>query len=62
MLEEDRGNIEQCKLFKSTYIAFKKCNQCGEIYELFSNFKSLDYDMCPICNGEDQAHSGDSGR
>jgi len=31
-------------------MAFKKCNQCGEIYELFSNFKALDYDMCPICN------------
>ena len=49
-LKRTDEHIEQCKLFKSTYIAFKKCNQCGEIYELFSNFKSLDYDMCPLCN------------
>jgi hypothetical protein len=45
-----KDNIEQCELFKSAYIAFKKCTQCGEIYELFSNFKALDYDMCPTCN------------
>jgi hypothetical protein len=43
-------NIEDCSLFKSAFIAFKKCARCGDIYELFSNFKSLDYDLCPICN------------
>ncbi len=49
-LKRTGENIEQCALFKSAYIAFKKCNHCGEIYELFSSFKSLDYDMCPVCN------------
>ena len=49
-LKKTEENVEHCDLFKSTYIAFKKCRQCGEIYELFSNFKSLDYDMCPVCN------------
>jgi hypothetical protein len=49
-LKRTEDNIEQCSLFRSAYIAFKKCNQCGEIYELFSNFKALDYDMCPVCN------------
>lgn len=49
-LKRNGDNIEQCDLFKSAYIAFKRCSECGEIYELFSNFKSLNYDLCPICN------------
>lgn|GEM_PF-611910 len=49
-LKRTGDNIERCDLFKSPYVAFKKCNQCGEIFEVFSNFKSLDYDMCPVCN------------
>jgi hypothetical protein len=49
-MKRNGDNIEQCDLFKSAYIAFKKCSECGEIYELFSNFKSLNYDLCPICN------------
>lgn len=49
-LKRTEDNIEQCDLFRSAYIAFKRCSQCGEVYELFSNFKSLDYDMCPVCN------------
>ena len=49
-LKRTEENVEHCVLFKSAYVAFKKCTQCGEIYELFSNFKSLDYDMCPVCN------------
>jgi hypothetical protein len=49
-LKRTEESIEQCDLFKSSYIAFKRCSQCGEIYELFSNFKSLNYEMCPICN------------
>ncbi len=49
-LKRTENGTEHCELFRSAYIAFKKCSQCGEIYELFSNFRSLDYDMCPICN------------
>ena len=49
-MKRTSDNIEHCDLFKSVYVAFKRCNQCGEIYELFSSFKSLDYDLCPICN------------
>lgn len=48
--KKDRDNIEQCDLYKSQYIAFKKCGQCGEIYELFSNYKALNYELCPACN------------
>jgi DNA-directed RNA polymerase subunit RPC12/RpoP len=32
-------------------MAFKKCLDCGEIYEVTSNFRALDYDRCPRCNG-----------
>ncbi|MGD0817497.1 MAG: hypothetical protein ABR986_03765 [Methanomassiliicoccales archaeon] len=49
-LKRTGDNIDHCELFKSAFIAFKKCNHCGEIYELFSNFRALDYDMCPNCN------------
>ncbi len=49
-LKRTENSTEQCALFRSAFIAFKRCNQCGEIYELFSNFKALDYDMCQICN------------
>jgi uncharacterized protein with PIN domain len=49
-LKRTEENIDQCELFRSPFIAFKKCYRCGEIYELFSNFKALDYNLCPICN------------
>ena len=54
-MKRTENSIEQCDLFRSAYVAFKKCTHCGEIYELFSNFKSLDYDMCPVCNDKMKA-------
>ncbi|QLH74046.1 MAG: hypothetical protein HPY73_00300 [Methanomassiliicoccales archaeon] len=42
--------VLRCELFRSPFIAFKKCIRCGCVYEVFSNFGSLDYDKCPECN------------
>lgn len=45
-----KTRIERCDLFRSPFVAFKKCVDCGSIYDLFSNLASLDFDKCPQCN------------
>ncbi|MDH7508049.1 MAG: hypothetical protein QHH00_01445 [Methanomassiliicoccales archaeon] len=42
--------VEFCEHFKPPFAIYRKCPNCGGIYELFSNFKSLDPDLCPRCN------------
>lgn len=49
-----RGEIvEKCDHFTPVLIAFKRCKRCGSVYEVASNFRGLDYDLCPECNAED---------
>lgn len=45
--------VEECDHFTPALIAFKRCKRCGSIYEVTSNFRALDYDLCPECNAED---------
>lgn len=45
--------VEKCDHFTPALIAFKRCKRCGSIYEVASNFRALDYDLCPECNAED---------
>jgi len=45
--------MERCDHFIPLIVAFKKCKRCGSIYEVVSNFRALDYDLCPECNAED---------
>jgi len=42
--------ITECDLFKPRFIAFKRCRSCGSVFEVYSNFQSLDYDICQECN------------
>jgi len=45
--------VLRCDLFKSPFVAFKKCSDCGGVYELFANINGLDLDKCPKCNEHD---------
>ncbi len=42
--------VVECDLFKPQFIAFKRCRQCSSVYEVFSNFNALDFELCPECN------------
>jgi hypothetical protein len=44
------GRMVQCKNYKSPFVALRRCRLCGQIFDVFSNFDSLDYDSCPDCN------------
>ncbi len=48
-LKRTEESIEQCDLFKSSTLRSRDAAS-AETNELFSNFKSLNYEMCPICN------------
>jgi hypothetical protein len=40
----------QCEHYRSPFLAFKRCEICGELYEVHTNLKGLNSDFCPICN------------
>jgi predicted nucleic acid-binding Zn ribbon protein len=42
--------VVECDLFKPQFVAFKRCRQCSSVYEVFSNFNALDFELCPECN------------
>ncbi|OPY31968.1 MAG: hypothetical protein A4E32_01576 [Methanomassiliicoccales archaeon PtaU1.Bin124] len=54
--------ISHCEIFRSPFVAFKKCSDCGSIYELFSNISSLDFDKCPKCNDHEQLFAEEFGQ
>lgn len=45
--------VEKCEHFTPLLVAFKKCQRCGSIYEVSSNYRALNYELCPRCNEED---------
>jgi hypothetical protein len=49
---DERKNLRvvECDLFKPQFLAFKRCRQCASVYEVFSNFNALDFELCPECN------------
>lgn len=55
------GRISTCSMFKSPFVAFKKCTSCGGIYELFSNFNALDFEKCPKCNESEELMAEEFG-
>lgn len=46
------GRVEDCPHFVPAIMALKLCCRCGEVYEVSSNFKALDYELCPVCNSK----------
>jgi hypothetical protein len=44
------GRVFECEHYKSRFIVFKRCDCCGELFEVHSNIRSLDPDLCPRCN------------
>jgi Zn finger protein HypA/HybF involved in hydrogenase expression len=53
------SRVERCDRFTPVIVAFKKCHECGEMFEVTSNFRSLDYELCPRCNDMQQLSVGD---
>ncbi len=48
----DGSRVEDCPHFVPVIVAFKQCCRCGEVFEVSSNFRALDYDLCPVCNSK----------
>ncbi|WP_147654421.1 hypothetical protein [Methanomassiliicoccus luminyensis] len=44
------GRVTECDKFTPILMAFKKCECCGEVFEVSSNFRALDYSLCQKCN------------
>jgi len=44
------GRVFACEHYKSRFIVFKRCDCCGELFEVHSNLRALDPDLCPRCN------------
>ena len=46
------GRITDCPFYVPIMMAFKRCARCGRVFEVSSNFRGLDYDICPECNSQ----------
>ncbi len=42
--------VTQCDRFTPRIMAFKRCSECGRMFEVNENFRGLDYGLCPVCN------------
>jgi len=51
----DGRRVMECERFTPVLMAFKRCACCGELFEVSSNFRALDYERCPRCNQHDVA-------
>ena len=47
---ERSGRVMECEHYRSPFLAFKRCEICGELYEVHTNLKGLNSDFCPVCN------------
>lgn len=48
--EYKQKRVLRCDMFRSPFVAFKRCVECGDVFEVFSNFDAIDYDRCQRCN------------
>ncbi len=42
--------MEDCPHYVPRMAALKMCHRCGGMFEVSTNFRGLDYDLCPVCN------------
>ena len=47
---ETIGRVLECEHYRAPFLAFRRCEACGEIYEVHTNIKGLDPELCPLCN------------
>jgi len=52
-MKERQGRVLECAHYKVPFLAFKKCNRCGKVYEVYSNLRRLNYEICSSCNDEE---------
>lgn len=50
------SRVTNCDRFTPSLVAFKKCISCGSVFEVSSNFRALNYELCPRCNEELSAY------
>ena len=44
------GRVLECEHYRPTFLAFRRCEMCGELYEVHTNLKGLRPEFCPVCN------------
>jgi hypothetical protein len=44
------GRVFECENYKPPFLVLKRCACCGELFEVHSNIRALDPDLCPRCN------------
>ncbi len=47
---EKSERVLECEHYRSPFLAFKRCEICGELYEVHTNLKGLNAEFCPLCN------------
>jgi hypothetical protein len=49
---ERSERVMECEHYRSPFLAFKRGEICGELFEVHTNLKGLNSDFCPVCNEE----------
>ncbi len=42
--------VLECEHYRPQFLAFKRCEACGELFEVHTNLKGLKAELCPVCN------------
>lgn len=42
--------VFECELYQSSFLIFKRCACCEELFEVHHNIRALDPELCPRCN------------
>ncbi len=58
-LFNDGRRITECRLYRPTFSAFKKCQSCGGVFDVSTNVRGLNYELCPKCNSSIQDEPSD---
>ncbi len=49
MLDNGERRTE-CEMYRPLFSAFKRCDGCGQLFDVSRNISALDYNLCPQCN------------
>ena len=49
-VREPGSRVLECHDYRTAFLVFKRCAQCGELFEVHHNLSALDPELCPRCN------------
>jgi hypothetical protein len=49
-VKEGNERVFECRDYRAIFLVFKRCSQCGELFEVHHNLSALDPELCPNCN------------